>query len=147
MKIKAIKPYRDIHENKMVQVGDVYSTTNERASLIVSKGYAIYQEEVVKPKEETTTTLKKKEKVVYGLWNSLKDFLFEDEIVDFTNEVSDGETVQGTDQAATWQSASSFWQLSYAQNVVANILASYLTNLEWKTYKQGELKRVKNGTV
>lgn len=74
-----------------------------------------------------------------GFWNSLKDFLFEDEIVDFTDEVSDGETVQGTDQAATWQSASSFWQLSYAQNVVANILASYLTNLEWKTYKQGEL--------
>ena len=76
-----------------------------------------------------------------GFWNSLKDFLFEDEIVDFTDEVSDGETVQGTDQAATWQSASSFWQLSYAQNVVANILASYLTNLEWKTYKQGELKK------
>ena len=35
-----------------------------------------------------------------GFWNSLKDFLFEDEIVDFTDEVSDGETVQGTDQAA-----------------------------------------------
>lgn len=62
MKIKAIKPYRDIHENKMVQVGDVYNTTNERAGLIVSKGYAIYQEEVVKPKEETTTTLKKRRK-------------------------------------------------------------------------------------
>ena len=46
----------------MVQVGDVYNTTHERASLIVSKGYAIYQEEVVKPKEETTTTLKKRRK-------------------------------------------------------------------------------------
>ena len=33
-----------------------------------------------------------------GFWNSLKDFLFEDEIVDFTDEVSDGETVQGTDK-------------------------------------------------
>ena len=62
MKIKAIKPDRDTHENKMVQVGDVYNTTNERASLIVSKGYAIYQAEVVKPKEETTTALKKRRK-------------------------------------------------------------------------------------
>lgn len=60
MKIKAIKPYRDIYENKMVQADEVYSTTSERAKLIVSKGYAVYQEEVVESKEETTAPKKRR---------------------------------------------------------------------------------------
>lgn len=69
-----------------------------------------------------------------GFWNKVTDFIFEDEIDD------SGVTVQGTDQAATWKTyATEFWQLSYAQSVVANILTSYLVNLEWKTYKSGVL--------
>lgn len=62
MKIKAIKPYRDKHENKQISIGDVYNTTEERAKLIVSKGFAIYQEEVVKSKEDTVATPKKRRK-------------------------------------------------------------------------------------
>ncbi len=63
MKIKAIKPYRDKHEDKQVSVGTVYDTTKERAELIVSKGFAIYQEEVVEEaKEESTPTPKKRRK-------------------------------------------------------------------------------------
>lgn len=67
-----------------------------------------------------------------GLWNDFKNFIFEDE--------ADEINVQGTEQTATFKTyAAEFWQLSYAQSVVANILTSYLVNLEWKTYKNGKL--------
>ncbi len=70
-----------------------------------------------------------------GFWNKVSDFIFEDTIDDDV-----AVPVQGTTQTATWKTyASDFWQLKYAQSVVANILTSYLVNLEWKTYKQGEL--------
>lgn len=62
MKIKAIKPYRDLHENRLIAVNDVYDTIDERAKLIVSKGYAIYQEEVEEAKEESTPSPKKRRK-------------------------------------------------------------------------------------
>lgn len=62
MKIKAIKPYRDVYENRDVLVNDVYNTTKERAKLIVDKGFAIYEEEVVESKEEATPTPKKRRK-------------------------------------------------------------------------------------
>lgn len=47
MKIKAIKRYKDAYENKLIEVGTVYETTDERAKLIISKGFA---KEVVKPR-------------------------------------------------------------------------------------------------
>ena len=63
MKIKAIKTYRDKHENKLIAAGEVYDTASERAKLIVSKGFAIYQEEKVEEvEEESTQTPKKRRK-------------------------------------------------------------------------------------
>lgn len=56
MKIKATKTYRDIHENRLIASGEVYDTTEDRAKLIVSKGYAVKVEEV----EETESPKKRR---------------------------------------------------------------------------------------
>ena len=52
MKIRAITVYKDLHENKTVEIGDVYDTTPERARIIVARGFAVYEVEEVKPKKE-----------------------------------------------------------------------------------------------
>ncbi len=59
MKIKAIKTYRDKHEDRMIKLGEIYDTIDERAELIVSKGFAVKVEKV---KEEPTPTSKKRRK-------------------------------------------------------------------------------------
>lgn len=61
MKIKAIKLYRDKHEDRLIKLGEVYDTTKERAELIVSKGFAVFEEQEIK-EEPTTPSLKKRRK-------------------------------------------------------------------------------------
>lgn len=59
----------------------------------------------------------------------------------FTNEDDSSET-QVIDTKTTWQpcdKSTILWQLQYAFVVVHNLLATFLTNVDWKTYKSGEV--------
>lgn len=65
-------------------------------------------------------------------WNNL----FKNEDEDPNVQVIDAKT------STTWKSCSEsaiLWQLQYAFVVVHNILATFLTNVDWKTYKRGEV--------
>lgn len=77
-----------------------------------------------------------------GFFDKLNNFIFEDVAQDGVDDTVDIPITTTQQSNATWKTyASSFWQLMYAQSVVANILATFLINLEWKTYKQGELTK------
>lgn len=47
MKIKALKQFTDIEKNELIFVNDVYETSEDRAKLIVSKGYAVKTDEPI----------------------------------------------------------------------------------------------------
>lgn len=60
----------------------------------------------------------------------------------FKNEESESRTEIVDTSSATWKSCEQsaiMWQVEYAFLVVHNILATFLTNVDWKTYKSGEV--------
>jgi hypothetical protein len=69
-KIKATKQYHDVELDKLIQIGEEYTVSLERAETIISKGFAILVEtieeaakeekEVAKPATKKRATRKKK---------------------------------------------------------------------------------------
>lgn len=75
-----------------------------------------------------------------GLWKDIKN-AFLNEATEPTTENTNVHTVNVSDSKATWRpcSDSVFWQLDYAFIVVKNILCAFLANVDWDTYKKGEV--------
>jgi hypothetical protein len=63
-KIKATKQYHDVELDKLIQIGEEYAVSLERAETIISKGFAVLVEAVEEkpepaPKKRATRKKKK----------------------------------------------------------------------------------------
>lgn len=54
MKVKVTKTFYDTVSHKIASIGDIHETTEERAKLIVERGFGEYIEEPIAEVEEQT---------------------------------------------------------------------------------------------
>ncbi len=57
----------------------------------------------------------------------------------FSNEAEEVRDEQGYTWHSEYDGSDYIWQLNYAITVVANLLATFFINVEWKTYKAGKI--------
>ena len=75
-----------------------------------------------------------------AIFDNIKNYLFEDEIDVEENEVISNDPIPDTNWKDYCKELSNnIWQKAYALSVVRNILSTFLSDVEWNTYKGTEL--------